>query len=173
MEITWYGRTSFALKGPHGLVVTDPLDASGSPPTADIVTLSQPPSPEVYAKLQVKSKALRGPGEYEISDVFVTAIRTYRDNQHGALRGPNTVYRFKIEGLAVCHLGALGHLLNNEQVSAIGDVDVLFVPVGGDSLTPEHASETIGALEPKVIVPVPMAAKAAESKPAVDALVKE
>jgi beta-lactamase family protein len=50
----------------------------------------------------------------------------------GTKRGPNTIFRFTLDGLAVAHLGDFGQdALRSEQRAALGGVDVLFVPVGG------------------------------------------
>jgi Beta-lactamase superfamily domain len=98
---------------------------------------------------------LRGPGEYEIHDTFVTGIRTYHDEAKGAERGHNTVYLIELEGMVVCHLGDLGHALTEEQAEAMANVDVLIVPAGGgDVLDPTKAAELIGQLEPKVVLPI-------------------
>ncbi|MEE9285905.1 MAG: MBL fold metallo-hydrolase [Dehalococcoidia bacterium] len=162
MEITWLGRACFALKGSKLTIVTDPLnDAAGGRldiPPADIITFSHLlRQDQWFEEVRAQRKVLRGPGEYEISGVFLTGIKTYRDahpDQVGT-RGANTIYRFKLDGVHVCHLGALAHLPTSDHVSAIGDVDVLLVPLGGDTLSPTAASETVGLLEPRVIIPMP------------------
>ena len=65
------------------------------------------------------------------------------------------VFLFHLDDLVVCHLGALGHTLNAHQIEALGDVDVLMVPVGGHvSLSATKATEVISQLEPKVVVPM-------------------
>ena len=60
-----------------------------------------------------------------------------------------------IDRLHVCHLGAIGHIPSSDDVSAIGDVDVLLLPVGGGgSFSPSQASETVSLFEPKVVIPM-------------------
>jgi L-ascorbate metabolism protein UlaG (beta-lactamase superfamily) len=63
---------------------------------------------------------------------------------------------FHLDDLRVCHLGSLGHTLNSQQQDAIGDVDILLVPVGGSnaSLTANKASEVISQIEPKIVIPM-------------------
>jgi L-ascorbate metabolism protein UlaG (beta-lactamase superfamily) len=178
MDIEWFGHRCFRLKGKGLSIVTDPIDEKlalrASIPDADIVTLSHLPVQNGDpAAIPAKRKVLRGPGEYEFAGVFITGIRTYRDGKRGAERGPNTVYRIRTEGLRICHLGALGHALSAEQASAVGAVDIAFVPVGGESLTPAQASETARALEAKVIIPMPFRKAPGEKTDPVQALLKE
>ena len=180
MEITWFGHCSFLLRGATLAVVTDPFDDSlGYRPgkaQADVVTMSSPgPAHGNIGMVMGYRKTLSGPGEYEIADVFIFGIKTFRDAAQGAERGRNTVYRVLMDGLVLCHLGAIGHIPTADQVSAIGDVDVLFVPVGGgNALTPAQATEVVSLLEPKVIIPmhyrVPGIASTLEP---VDAFLKE
>ena len=57
--------------------------------------------------------------------------------------------------MKVCHLGDLGHTLNEEMIEDIGSVDVLLIPVGGVfSLDPSLAIKTIRSLEPSLVVPM-------------------
>jgi len=161
MEITWYGQTCFRLSE-RGLatVVTDPY-----PPEvglefprgrANIVTISYNDDECRYTKgVRGPFKLLDGPGEYEIGDVFVTGIVTFADGKRGAVRGLNTIFIFRFDGLTVCHLGRLGHVPVQSQVEDLGAVNVLLVPVGGGgSLAPARASEVISLFEPNVVIPM-------------------
>jgi L-ascorbate metabolism protein UlaG (beta-lactamase superfamily) len=73
----------------------------------------------------------------------------------GQSRGKNTIYLMEIDGINVCHLGDLGHILNDAQVEEIGNVDVLLLPVGGvNTINAAMAAEVIRKLEPKVVIPM-------------------
>jgi len=63
--------------------------------------------------------------------VHVKGIRTFHDADSGAKRGRNTMFLIETDGLRILHCGDLGHLLTAEQVSAIGPIDLLLIPVGG------------------------------------------
>ena len=41
------------------------------------------------------------------------------------------IFAVEVDGVHICHLGDLGHLLTEEQVAELGPIDVLLVPVGG------------------------------------------
>ena len=98
---------------------------------------------------------LDAPGEYEVHQVLITAVRTFRDEQSGDERGPNTCFVFELDGVHVVHLGDVGHLLTEEQLGEIGAVDVICVPVGG-SLSAARGAELVAQLGGNLIVPMPL-----------------
>jgi L-ascorbate metabolism protein UlaG (beta-lactamase superfamily) len=160
MDITWLGHSCFRLKGSHAAVITDPYSAglgySLGKPTARIVTVSHEHPGHCYVDgVGGQPRVVSRPGEYEISDVLIIGIATFHDGEGGKKRGKNIVYLMEIDEVAVCHLGDLGHVLTNEQIEDIGNVDVLLLPVGGVStINAPMAAEVVRQLEPKVIIPM-------------------
>jgi len=160
MEITWYGHSCFRLRSRAATVVTDPYGA-GTGYTlprvrADVVTISHDDSHHNHARgIAGKPYVVRGPGEYEIKGAFIIGIRTFLDGKNGAERGMNTAYLIEMEGLRVCHLGDLAHLLSQSDVETLSDVDVLLVPVGGKpALSVSQATEVVSLIEPKIVIPM-------------------
>ena len=159
-EIKWFGHGCFRLRGREATIVMDPVGRVTGytlpKQKADIVTISHPhPGHTALGQIQDGYFLIDGPGEYEVSDVFITGIRTYHDNEGGKLRGFNTVYLLELEELRICHLGDLGHTLTEEQVEGLDEVDVLLVPVGGgNALDTAGANEVIGQIEPRIVVPM-------------------
>ena len=96
------------------------------------------------------------PGEYEKKGVAIRGISSYHDKTEGKERGLNTIYVIKAEEMTICHLGDLGQeKLNEKQVEEIGDIDILFIPVGGTyTINYKEAIGVIGQIEPKVIIPM-------------------
>lgn len=161
VEITWYGQTCFRISGRNSIsIVNDPCCPEAGPPLpdlqADVVTVShRQGSCDHLAAIQRPFRLLDGPGEYEISGVFITGVSTFADGDHGLVRGLNTVFAFDFGDTTVCHLGRLGHVPTQSQVKNLGPVNVLLVPVGGGgSLKSTEASEVIGLFEPDVVVPM-------------------
>lgn len=161
MDITYLGHSSFRIKGKSTSVVTDPYEPGKigfkfPKMEADIVTVSH----DHWDHNQVDEvggtpKVVKGPGEYEIKGVSIFGIPTYHDNKQGEERGKNTVYVINIDNINLCHLGDLGHALNQEQIGAIGTVDILLIPVGGVfTIDATQAAEVVAALEPKIIIPM-------------------
>ncbi len=160
MEISWLGHSCFRLKGKGVTIITDPYDNSLGIPlaqlTGDIVTVShKAPHHSNAEAVKGARKVLSGPGEYEISGVFITGVRTFQDDQKGAFKGKNTTYVFEIEDLRICHLGQLGHVPTDDQEAAMGNIDVLLIPVGGKStIDAKLAAETIRQIEPRIAIPM-------------------
>ncbi len=156
------GHSCFRVRTRDALVVMDPynkiqgLDLGR--PKADIVTISHdhPGHNNAAAvKGEPTPELVNGPGEYEISGMFITGVRTYHDDDLGAKLGRNTVYILESEGLVLAHLGDLGHALSPEQVELMSSVDILLVPVGGgNSLGPQRAAEIVANLEPSIVIPM-------------------
>jgi L-ascorbate metabolism protein UlaG (beta-lactamase superfamily) len=86
----------------------------------------------------------------------VIAIASEHDERAGTERGANTILVFELDGTRVCHFGDFGQsVLRDEQVEAIGGVDLLFVPVGGGPTTGAHEAATIvESLSPRWVVPM-------------------
>jgi L-ascorbate metabolism protein UlaG (beta-lactamase superfamily) len=154
------GLSCFRIRGSQAIVITDPFPPGTGytlgKQTADIVTVShQHPSHSYVQGINGEHRLVKGPGEYEISGVLILGIGTYHDSVKGQTRGKNTIYLMEIDGVNVLHLGDLGHLLSDEQVEEIGNVDILLLPVGGiNTINAAMAAEVIRKLEPKVVIPM-------------------
>ena len=160
MEITWLGHSCFRIKGSYDVVIADPyspdLGYSLGKPAASIVTVShQHPGHSYVQGVGGEPRLVTGPGEYEIGGVLIIGMDTFHDKVRGRERGKNTVYLIEIDEVSVCHLGDLGHVLTAGEVEELGNVDVLLLPVGGEStINAPMAAEIVRQLEPKVVVPM-------------------
>ncbi len=160
MEITWYGQACFRLRSRGLSVVTDPYgsDLGIKLPrlTATVVTISHDHDDHNNVQAVKGSPfVISGPGEYEIEGIFVIGVSTFHDAKKGEELGRNTAYLIEFEDLTICHLGDLGHVLDQEQIEQLNSVDVLLIPVGGrTTLTASKAAEVIGLLEPKIVIPM-------------------
>jgi len=162
MRIRWHGQSCFEIGGEEKILITDPHDGRSigiNPPNVrgDIILVSHDHYDHNAVRKVDKrnSEIIREPGESTLGDIEVKGIRSYHDENEGERRGKNTIFRFKINGTTFCHLGDIGHLLEEEQVAEIGDIDFLFIPVGGNfTIGPEEAKETIETIEPKIAVPM-------------------
>ena len=161
MDITYLGHSSFKIKGKQASIVTDPYDSEMvgmkfPKVDADIVTISHHHADHDRGDgvSQVK-KIIDGPGEYEISGVSIIGLTSFHDNKKGADRGKNTIYVIEMDNLRLLHLGDLGHVLSENQIKEIGDVDILFVPVGGFyTLDPQVAVEVLKQIGPSIVIPM-------------------
>ncbi len=100
-----------------------------------------------------KPFVISGPGEYELKGVSIRGLSS--ESNYGGEKRLNTIYLVNIEGMNICFLGALGSSLNKEVTQYLEDIDILFVPIGGDGLLdPENAYKLVVNLEPKVVIPM-------------------
>jgi L-ascorbate metabolism protein UlaG (beta-lactamase superfamily) len=160
MEITWLGHACFRLKGKDVTIITDPYDKpvgyTLGRPSADVVTVSHGHHDHNNtAAISGSPKILQAPGEYEIKNVFIKGIATFHDGDEGRARGRNTAFTISVDDVIVCHLGDLGHVLTQAQAEELDEVDVLLIPVGGTyTIDATQASEVVGLLEPKIVIPM-------------------
>lgn len=165
MTITWYGQSCFRLESKGVSVLIDPFSKEiglRAPRLNDNIFLvthehyDHNNVPLAGGEAMPEQFVIRGPGEYEKSGIHFEGILSYHDNTQGTERGLNTIYLIKMEDMRLCHLGDLGQSkLTDEQVEAIGDVDILFVPVGGKyTIDGKEAAEVVKQIEPKAIVPM-------------------
>ena len=167
-EIRWYGHNYFRIRAREATIITDPAGPSTGyavgKQTADIVTISHNhPGHRNLDAVKPPFKVIDGPGEYEVNDIFITGVRTFHDNEKGARDGYNTIYLLVVEGMTVCHLGDLGHVLTAEQAEMVEDVDILLVPAGGGPLEPAKAAEVVAQIAPKVVIPMQYRAGAGDA----------
>lgn len=160
MEITWLGLSCFRIRGSQAVIITDPVPPDSGyalvKQTADIVTVSHKhPSHSYTAGVSGQPRIVSGPGEYEIAGVLMLGLTTYHDAVKGQTRGKNTIYLMEIDGIAVCHLGDIGHVLTDEHLEQMGKIDILMLPVGGVStINAAMAAEIVRKVEPKVVIPM-------------------
>lgn len=167
MDIYWGGQALIKLKGKNASVVIDPFDADFTglklpkDLSADVVLVTHDHNDHNNAKALVSPSGgepmkFSEPGEYEVSGVVITGIPSFHDDKDGLERGSNIIFHLMFDGLDLVHLGDLGQSkLTEEQLAAIGEVDILFIPVGSVyTINGKQASEIVSQLEPKIIVPI-------------------
>ncbi|HYM49806.1 MAG TPA: MBL fold metallo-hydrolase [Candidatus Limnocylindrales bacterium] len=161
MEITYFGLNAIRIRGRDATLLIDPYEPKlGLAPVrlnVQIVALTHDdPTQFSMQGLGSDYHLVTGAGEFEIKGIFLRGIQTYHDGQKGQKRGKNFVYVVEVDDLRVCHLGHLGHALDEGQLDAIGSkIDVLCVPVGGGShIGSAQATEIVNQIEPKLVIPI-------------------
>jgi len=161
LQIRWHGHACWEITNDLTLV-TDPHDGKSigipAPSVAgDIILVSHDHYDHNSVKTVEKedSKVVTDSRKRTISNIEIMGVDSFHDEDFGAKRGPNIMYKFVIDGIKFCHLGDLGHDLDDETVEKIGDVDILFVPIGGTfTVDDKQAWNVINKIKPKIIVPM-------------------
>ena len=161
MNITWYGQSCFKIQNKDVALITDPFDKSvglRSPHgSADVVTISHDHfDHNNYGVVKGDPFIIDSAGEFEVKKIIIKGIDSYHDDKEGKERGCNIIYTIEVDDIRICHLGDLGQTaLINGQLEKIGQVDILFIPVGGVfTIDWKSASAIISQIEPRVIIPM-------------------
>lgn len=153
MKLTWQGHACYTLESADGTVVFDPYEPGYVPG----LTL-----PELSADVVLCSHYHRDHGCAEAvkqlkrrTNFIINDLPCYHDDQQGALRGENRIHMVDAEGKRIVHMGDLGHMLSDSQIEALGEVDVLIIPVGGFyTIDAATAFELAGKIGAKITIPM-------------------
>jgi L-ascorbate metabolism protein UlaG (beta-lactamase superfamily) len=166
LKVRWLGHSAFLLSARDGTrIVTDPYvpgSFSGQlrygpiREKAHAVTISHHHRDhDGVQKLPGDPVVFDRAGSYKEGSISISGFDTFHDESKGAERGHNVVFVFEADGLRVCHCGDLGHVLNAQQVAAIGRVDVLLLPVGGTFTVDAAAAHQVAdQLAARVVIPM-------------------
>ncbi len=166
MVITHHGGQCFKVTLGDLTIVFDPVNKGATLPSsrfgADIALVSRDhPDMNGVSEVTYGEKvpfAITGPGEYERQEVVIQGFLS--GSAYGLAKGQtaalNTIYALELEDMTIVHLGALADTeLPKEAREGIDEIDVLFVPVGGDGvLSADDAHKLAVSLEPKIIIPM-------------------
>lgn len=161
LRVCWHGHSCFEITNEITLV-TDPHDGKSigiSLPdeAGDIILVSHDHYDHNSVKTAEKEESIIKMDEKEktISDILIRGVKSFHDESGGAKRGMNIIYLFSMEDISFCHLGDLGHELGENAIQQIGDVDVLFIPVGGNfTIDANKAWDVINDIKPRIVVPM-------------------
>ena len=161
MKIEYLGHSSFKLTESTGTsVVCDPYDSSVgfkmNKVHADAVTVSH----GHYDHNNVKAVGgspivLDKECSYDLPGVEIDAIKSFHDRQRGKKRGENLIFKYRMDGIDICHLGDLGEDCSSELIDLLLPVNVLLIPVGGTyTITAEMAKEYVDRIMPDIVIPM-------------------
>ncbi|MGH4117819.1 MBL fold metallo-hydrolase [Clostridium sp.] len=161
MKITWLGQSCFILEDSKGRkLLTDPFDPTLGYETykgsTDIVTISHQHFDHNYCRdIKGPYKTLDKIGLFYVYDIPIKGIPSFHDKNNGLKRGDNIIFTFRMDEYTLCHLGDLGHILSDDDLDAIGNVDVLFIPVGGNyTIDAKEAFVITKKMNPKIVIPM-------------------
>ncbi len=170
VELTWWGQAMFVLTTADGTrVLFDPYGEIGyRVPTAedlaaDVVTVSHEHPDHNNVALAGDATVLRGltdDGWASIDETFgdthIFSVDAFHDNSEGSERGRDALFVIETAGLRIAHLGDLGQAeLTLEQLDALGQIDVLLIPVGGVfAVDAAGATAIVEQIGPRMVIPM-------------------
>lgn len=153
MKLTWLGHACFLMETKGGSLVFDPYSPGSVPGlrlpelTVDMTVCSHQHGDHFYPQ-GVKLTGLD-------PVVGIQRMLTFHDDEGGAKRGNNVVTLIDADGVRAVHLGDLGHMLTDAQISELGRVDVLMIPVGGFfTIDAKTAWALTEKLNPFIVIPM-------------------
>ncbi len=164
MIITYLGKQFFKVQYGDMVIAFNPVSKKSSfsakaPHFGSVIALSSTNHPdfngfEAVAHGDTKPFPITGPGDYEVKNIFIKGVAT-----EGEIEGKkyiNTIYTLTVDSISICFLGALStSKLSPEAKEAIGNPDVVFIPINGKStLGPADAYKLASSLEPSIIIPM-------------------
>jgi len=163
MWVKWLGHAAFLITTDSGLkIITDPYSCGGGidygpiEESADIVTISHKHGDHDNVRaVKGSPDVLDKAGAWNVRGIDIKAVPSYHDTAEGSQRGDNLIFTFLVDDMRLCHLGDLGHPVSKGQVSEIGPVDILLIPVGGVyTIDAKVATRVTEELSPKVVIPM-------------------
>ncbi len=166
VRVNFLGHATFLIESAGGVrIVTDYNDYVRAPVVPEIATMNRAhashytdnPDPKIGQVLRGWNPD-GGPAKWdlELKDVHVRNVPTnIRDWNGGAISYGNSIFIFEVAGLCIGHLGHLHHTLTPEQLTAIGQLDVVMVPVdGGYTMDIAGMIDVIKALRARLVLPM-------------------
>ncbi len=160
MKVQWYGQACFLFEGQGVRLVTDPpAGAMGyqlPEEEVDLATVSHDHSDHNNVNaLHGAPAVINTPGVHEAKGLRVEGHSAFHDDVGGTQRGSNLLFVWEMDGVRVCHLGDLGHLLDTKALQDLGRIDMLLVPVGGVfTVDAGAAKQVVDQIAPRIVIPM-------------------
>lgn len=162
MKIKYLGHSCFKLTESTGTtIVCDPYSSEWvgyemPPVKADAVTVSHRHGDhDAVENVSGNPIIIENERGRDLTGVEITGVKSFHDSSRGKKRGENTIFKFRMDGIDVCHLGDLGEACSTELIDMLLPVNVLLIPVGGNyTIDAEMAKEYVDRLMPDVVIPM-------------------
>lgn len=156
MDIERKGGNCIVIAHKKYSFVTDPkLSTIGLKDQAADATAQLATQPELAVPGSSDGVLIDGPGEYEVHNCSVRGIAADAYRAADDVTKTATIYSIELDEHTLAVVGHIKPKLSEEQLEAIGVVDILVVPIGGYGYTldPKEAVEVVREIGPKVIIP--------------------
>jgi len=166
IQIRYIGHSTFELETPGGVrIATDYNDIYRPFLTPTVATMngahsthySLAPDPEIEHLLYGWNPN-GGPMDHDLTveDVRIRNIQTNIRGWDGETRRlGNSIFIFEIADLCVAHLGHLHHRLTKEDLTRLGQIDIVFAAIDNSStLRLDSLMDVLGNIGPAMVIPM-------------------
>ena len=166
MRIKFVGHSCFLLTSEDGIrIVTDPYEHAAYDGAvkyrpvdeeAEIVLITHGhPDHNYTANIRGEPEIISSIGDQTVAGIDIMGVPSFHDTSKGSERGSNIIFRVVIDGISVCHLGDLGHIIDEKTAVKIKPVDVLLIPVGGFfTIGKDESDSIIQIIDPDLVIPM-------------------
>lgn len=162
MKITWFGHSCVKIESSNGkTIIIDPYgeEIGFKLPnlSSDIVLISHNHYDHSNSNaIKNNPFIIDEPGEYNVAGFSIIGVHSWHDEEQGQKRGENIIWVVSDDDFTIAHFGDFGQKeLTGEQTDIIGDIDILFIPVGEIfTIGSSDAIKIVNKLEPKAVVPI-------------------
>jgi L-ascorbate metabolism protein UlaG (beta-lactamase superfamily) len=155
MQIQYFGLSSFKITTKEATIITDPFhkDSGLTPPrgAADILILAQKNKSLYSATSGISGEHfdITDPGEYDVKGVTITGIPLKQEDKY------ITIFLIESEDIRILNLTHIKEFnLTENELEELGEIDILILPVGGNTvLSASAASKAVNSIEPKIVIP--------------------
>ncbi|NQV18872.1 MAG: MBL fold metallo-hydrolase [Armatimonadetes bacterium] len=160
LNIKWFGHSMWKIWNNEITIITDPFTDIGykmpENETADILLSSHDHfDHNNYSMIKGNPELVKSAGNFNFKGMHITMIPTWHDETKGSERGDNLLMKFVISGKTILHCGDLGHIPSDEIFNKLGNIDILFIPVGGFFTIDAETAKTIAEkINPYIVFPI-------------------
>lgn len=156
MQIQYFGLSSFKITTKDATIISDPFhkDSGLTPPrgAADILILAQKDKSLYSAVSGISGEPfdITDPGEYDVKGVTITGIPLKQEEDKYV-----TIFLIESEDIRILNLTHIKDFnLKEDELEELGEIDILIIPVGGNTvLSASAASKVVNEIEPKIVIP--------------------
>ncbi len=162
MRIQWLGHACFRIESAEGkIILIDPYDESvpykAPQGPADVVLVTHDHfDHNAVGRVPGTPTVVRGTAEQTAQGITFRGIPAFHDTEGGRKRGRDVIFRFELDGVVLAHFGDLGHTLTEEQRKPLQEVEIAFLPVGGQFTIGAKEAVDVAKMLPSLKVVFPM-----------------
>ena len=156
-EIEYKGGNTLLISTKKAVIVSDPkLSVVGLKDIAIKDAIELATESRFALNSQDAKLLIEGPGEYGVAEFDIHGIAAQRHLDSADQEKLATIYRIEVGDVRIGLLGNVYESLGEDQLEALGVIDILIIPIGGNGYTLDAtgAAGLVHKIDPKIVIPV-------------------